>query len=227
MGKNSVERLPAKEIERLVLRSLKSRLSDKTWLAEQIARADVPNAPMADILEAADAWHSRIAADDSNFNTQRFGGLIDRIDAQIDRLCIRLNLHTLLEHGADQSPAFVSFDVPFKKRQNGCSRPIVIGPKDAPQPDPDLIALVADARRWADELVEGKSQTVQEITEREGLRSGSVSRILPLVWLAPDITTAILEGRQPPHLTVKSLRILPELPLSWDEQRRKLGFTHH
>ena len=119
-----------------------------------------------------------------------------------------------------------SFEVPFQKRQNGRAKPIIIAPEDAPQPDPDLIALVADARRWADELLAGKSSSIQQITEREGLRSGSVSRILPLAWLAPDISTAILEGRQPPHLNAKSLRNLPELPLDWNEQRQILGFPH-
>jgi site-specific DNA recombinase len=70
-----------------------------------------------------------------------------------------------------------------------------------------------------------KQSSIQHITEREGLRSGSVSRILPLAWLAPDISTAILEGRQPPHLTAKTLRALPELPLDWAEQQRILGFA--
>ena len=57
-----------------------------------------------------------------------------------------------------------------------------------------------------------------------GLRSGSVSRVLPLAWLAPDISTAILEARQPSHLTAKTLRRLPDLPLEWEKQRRILGF---
>ena len=63
------------------------------------------------------------------------------------------------------------------------------------------------------------------MTKREGLRSGSVSRILPPAWPVPDISTAILEGRQPSHLSAKSLRALPELPLDWAEQRRVLGFA--
>lgn len=97
---------------------------------------------------------------------------------------------------------------------------------DAPQPDQDLINLVADAKRWSVELLNGKSCTIRQIEDRERLRSGSVSRILPLAWLAPDISTAILEGSQPQHLTAKKLRILPELPLEWQEQRKILGFPH-
>lgn len=119
-----------------------------------------------------------------------------------------------------------SFRDPISKTAERLRPTIVIVPEDAPQTDPDLIALVADARRWVRELLDGHASSIQEITERERLRSGSVSRILPLAWLAPDITTAILEGRQPPNLTAKSLRSLPELPLNWTEQHRILGFSH-
>ncbi|CAN0606268.1 unnamed protein product, partial [Ectocarpus sp. 12 AP-2014] len=118
-----------------------------------------------------------------------------------------------------------TFEIPFQRRQNGCAKPIIIAADNAPQIDQDLIALVADARRWAGELLDGTATSIQQITEREGLRSGSVSRILPLAWLAPDISTAILEGRQPSHLNTKILRALPELPLDWTEQRRVLGFA--
>jgi len=54
---------------------------------------------------------------------------------------------------------------------------------------------------------------------------GAVSRVLPIAYLAPDIVEAILEGRQPPELTAKRLRGLPEIPLAWAEQRRLLGFA--
>ena len=47
-------------------------------------------------------------------------------------------------------------------------------------------------------------------------------RILQFAFLAPDIVEAILEGRQPPDLTVQKL--LRGLPLGWAEQRRRLGF---
>jgi hypothetical protein len=47
-------------------------------------------------------------------------------------------------------------------------------------------------------------------------------RILQFAFLAPDIVEAILEGRQPADLTVKKL--LRGFPLSWGEQRKRLGF---
>ena len=114
---------------------------------------------------------------------------------------------------------------PFQKMQNRRSKPIVIAAIDAPQQDRALIALIADVKRWARVLLEGRATSIKQITEREGLRSGYISRVFALAWLAPDISTAILEGRQPLHLSAKVLRALAELPLDWAEQRKILGFA--
>ena len=86
--------------------------------------------------------------------------------------------------------------------------------------------MVADARRWAKELLTGAAASVSEIERREERRKGTVSRILPLAFLAPDLAEAILNGRQPETLTAGSLRRLPDLPLDWTEQRRALGFDY-
>jgi site-specific DNA recombinase len=49
--------------------------------------------------------------------------------------------------------------------------------------------------------------------------------MLRLAWLAPDITTAIVGGRQPPQLNAKKLtRLTAHLPPDWTEQRALLGF---
>ena len=50
-------------------------------------------------------------------------------------------------------------------------------------------------------------------------------RLARLRFLAPDITMAILEGRQPIEMTARSLLRGGELPLDWENQRRILGFA--
>jgi hypothetical protein len=194
------------------------------WLADQI-NGQVRETTAVCILRTIE---QRVVDEDiinDDAQARDFLSIIDRIDAHKKRLVVSLNFAALAEPDATHTPISATFEIPFQKRQNGCAKPIVIAAEHAPQQDPDLIALVADARRWASELLEGRASSIQQITEREGLRSGSVSRILPLAWLAPDISTALLEGRQPPHLTAKTLRALPELPLDWAEQQRILGFA--
>ena len=53
-----------------------------------------------------------------------------------------------------------------------------------------------------------------------------VTRLLRLAYLAPDIVTAIIDGRQPPGLTANTLMKNTRLPFRWEAQRKRLGFKH-
>jgi len=50
-----------------------------------------------------------------------------------------------------------------------------------------------------------------------------VSRMVRLSLLAPDIIEAIMEGREPPGLSVDALAV-EEFPGEWGDQRREFGF---
>jgi hypothetical protein len=59
----------------------------------------------------------------------------------------------------------------------------------------------------------------------EGVSRSYFTRLVRLSYLAPDITQAILDGRQPRDLTPEKLLEHSRLPLAWHEQRATLGFT--
>ena len=63
------------------------------------------------------------------------------------------------------------------------------------------------------------------LAEHHGIDQGNVSRRLPLAFLAPDIVEAILQGRQPIELTAARMLRIRDLPLSWAEQRQRLGIA--
>jgi hypothetical protein len=66
---------------------------------------------------------------------------------------------------------------------------------------------------------------VHAIASQEHVTPGYISRLLRLPSLAPDIVTAIVNGKNPPQLTAKKLmRLALELPSNWAEQRVLLGF---
>ena len=61
------------------------------------------------------------------------------------------------------------------------------------------------------------------IARAEGLNRAYISRFLCLAFLAPEITKAILEGRQPTELTAKRLiRLALMIPLLWPDQHASL-----
>jgi site-specific DNA recombinase len=71
--------------------------------------------------------------------------------------------------------------------------------------------------------VSGRVQSVDQLAQREALDGRSVLRLLPLGFLSPSIITLIVEGRQPPDLTIVGLTRWLELPLLWSAQAQALG----
>ncbi len=74
-------------------------------------------------------------------------------------------------------------------------------------------------------FVTSPASSIAEIAKREGTSRPHASRLLTLAFLAPDLVEAILEGKQPPEVNVKVLTRGHRVPLSWNDQRRVLGFA--
>ncbi len=53
----------------------------------------------------------------------------------------------------------------------------------------------------------------------------SCEGLIRLAFLSPEITEAILDGRQPLGLTAAKLMQVSRLPLEWRAQRQALGFS--
>ena len=86
--------------------------------------------------------------------------------------------------------------------------------------DDTLVKALARAFRWRRLLETGVHGTVDEIARAERINDSYVSRILRLTLLAPDIIESILDGRQPPALTLAQL--MKPFPPAWEEQRARL-----
>jgi hypothetical protein len=91
--------------------------------------------------------------------------------------------------------------------------------------DPSLLRIVARAHDIQERLAQNSKLTVHDIARAERLSAGYLYALLRLPWLAPEITTAIVNGRQPTQLNaVKLMRLTAHLPADWTEQRALLGF---
>ncbi|MGH9806383.1 MAG: hypothetical protein ACRD9W_03845 [Terriglobia bacterium] len=88
--------------------------------------------------------------------------------------------------------------------------------------DPSLVRLLLRAHAIRTRLLEEPSLPLKEIAAEEGITSSYVTRLLRLAFLAPDIVTAILKGRQSPQLTANRLMDDTRLPPDWAAQRELL-----
>ncbi|MBN8998662.1 MAG: recombinase family protein [Rhizobiales bacterium] len=103
-------------------------------------------------------------------------------------------------------------------------RLIVSGKAPSARPDASLVRLLARAHRIRDKLFADPEHNITSMAAQEGLTPSYLTRLLRLAFLAPDITTAILDGHQPVELTANKLIADTRLPIDWAEQRSRLGF---
>jgi site-specific DNA recombinase len=88
-----------------------------------------------------------------------------------------------------------------------------------------LIKLLVRAHRFNTTLVQSDGVAFAAFAVREGVSRSYFTRVVRLSYLAPDITQAILDGRQPRDLTAEKLLAHSRLPLAWRDQRAALGFA--
>jgi hypothetical protein len=88
-------------------------------------------------------------------------------------------------------------------------------------PNVALIKAIARAYTWHERLLSGEATSLRAIAREHGVMPRYVRRILRCAFLAPDLVEAILDGRQPPELTLNQL--CKNLPVDWGAQREALG----
>jgi len=90
--------------------------------------------------------------------------------------------------------------------------------------DERLIGLLAEAYAAAELLSVNPELPLAKIAAQQGRCRTRLGNLAALSCLAPDIVTAIVQGRQPATLTAKRLMQLT-LPMDWVGQRAMLGFA--
>jgi site-specific DNA recombinase len=119
----------------------------------------------------------------------------------------------------------ITRDFPMQMKRRGVEMKMIIGNSLPTRIDQTLIRAIARAHQWVGELFSGCTSTMAAISSRESIDKGSLSRMMNLAFLAPDIVEAILAGHQPASLTLQKL-LRTTLPLDWEEQKNILGFRN-
>ena len=124
---------------------------------------------------------------------------------------------------AKSIPDTMTIHVPFRVVKRGGRKEMQLpeGAAQARKPDNTLIKALARAFRWKRLLETGEFATIAELAEHEGIAAPYLTRTMRLAQLAPAVVEAILDGRQPRHLTLEALR--QPLPEAWDAQKRMLA----
>jgi hypothetical protein len=131
-----------------------------------------------------------------------------------EQLLEAVGLQATWELGSDR----LQFHVPASVQRRGHELRLRLDPPDqASARDPKLMGLIIRAYAARDQLAAMEADAPRDL-RRE------LSRVARASYLAPDIVTAIFEGRQPASLRSRKIE-RGELPLCWKAQRELLGFN--
>jgi len=93
--------------------------------------------------------------------------------------------------------------------------PIKAGRREA------LLIAIVKARQWIDDLAHGRAASFAVIARREGKAERHIRLLAPLAFVSPRIVSALLDGTAPADLTLTKLA--RALPYCWAEQERRVG----
>ncbi|MFO1090602.1 MAG: recombinase family protein [Hyphomicrobiales bacterium] len=219
-------RLPAADLERIVCRRVSLALEDRAWLIDVLGLKTLSPADLKTALAEAGVLSAVLS---SPHHAERRTGLmavVSRITVEPGKVVISINTQELaqflglthpVEHGE------VSLVCHISLRRRGVEGRLIVADQSPPVVDAKLVEILTKAHRWAALLTTGKIESLEALAGSGGILASEVSRILPLAFLAPDVTEAILLGRQPIDLTAERLKRTP-IPILWHDQRRILRF---
>jgi DNA invertase Pin-like site-specific DNA recombinase len=222
-------RVPAHAIEQLVIERLSRTIGEGRVLTERFAPLSGETAEL--VRHRCTELAKKIPITASRATAPILTKLCLQVEVHDDRLEVQLDPQALTELVLDADAEWLAVElldaspirltVPVQMKRRGQELRLVFTSRDHSAParrDEKLIELVVKAHRARDILIE--EQAGVNPCERPHL-----TRLARLSYLAPDIVTAILEGRQPANLCARQMLRGIALPQCWTAQRAMLGFT--
>jgi DNA invertase Pin-like site-specific DNA recombinase len=227
-------RLPAGNLENIVIDRLRKFLSSRRELLDTIDDDHFGRTGHTHLIQRAGQTAEALGQTPQQ-NRTIVGALVRRvqivaesveIDVSLDRLaallCSESGQPSLVQPTSDH---VVTLTAPVQLTRVGREMKLLVDDSDDNRsPDMGLLRIVARAHDVQRRLAEDPTRTVHDIAREDRITSDYLYILLRLRWLAPDITTAIVNGRQPPQLNAKKLmRLTAQLPTDWPAQRTLLG----
>lgn len=228
----STMRVPASEVEGLVLDRIRTLLMSPKEIADALAVLQL----RAGELEAALGRAAKFGKEWPVMPPETVRAVIhqavarvtlspDQIEIVIDagQLAGALGVEGKNEIASDRS---IILTVPAELHRSGQGKRMVIGDPLRRSPDSSLVQVLQEAFSVRDKMLSDTTETLNDITSGITKSKGRLTALMRLTYLAPSIIEDVLAGRQPPGLSPKRLlRTSQDLPLDWSEQRKFLGFA--
>jgi site-specific DNA recombinase len=239
-GHSAGWRIPAGDLESLVINRLRAFFAEPTALLDVLDDESHTGSQQSELIECGRRIAEEIGALAPDKIKATLMTLLCRVVVDVDRIEINISQRRLAQMLAGQSGdlttqdqrqereshEIVTLTVPARLKRVGREmRMLVKSADNQTTVDPSLLRIIARAHDIQGRLSQNTGLTVHDIARQERVTAAYIYTLLRLPWLAPDITTAIVNGRQPQQLNAKTLMAeASRLPAHWAEQRTLLGF---
>jgi site-specific DNA recombinase len=226
-------RLPAHDIEQVVIRRIKGLLRTPSELNKALGskRYDSSHPLIAAAKNKVKLLEGDAVAERNAFlRSVIFKAILANNDLKI--FIVRAELEVVLG-----SPSIHSNRLSHRNAGGFClTARYVASTSSEPSPTeagpdietviPSLARATARAYGWFEKLISGHFASQRDIARETGLDERYVGSILECAFLAPKIITAIAHGMQPKSLTLRKLTAVAVLSGDWQEQQHRLRFSH-
>ncbi|MBB5714125.1 recombinase family protein [Sphingomonas aerophila] len=203
-------RIPAEELEELVAYALCEHLAAPAKLATLLPSLDLLTPAL--LAKAAETAHA-LGQADAKQRRKLAEQMISVVVVTDDAVTLTLDLAGLGVAGTGT----LTISASIGRARARLS--LVVPGMVQHAPDAALIGMVAQARSWFEQVASGGTTTLASIAAAENINEAYVRQMIGAAFLAPDLVTAIVEGRQPRELSLARLKTMLPLPTSWPEQR--------
>jgi hypothetical protein len=219
-------RIPADELEGVVIDSLTALLQDESRVRQLIGKHGTDEVQQQ--LEQATSMAQRLSGTTASDKIDVLRTLREKLTVYTDHIELTVRGSGLGSSAGSDPGKSVStvISIPVKVRRSGIAMRLVIRPTSdvtSRGPDPKLGALLAKAHDWFSRLASGRYDGVQAIATEEKVTSSYATRVIYVALMAPDLALRILSGDHPRALNASQLLSLMPLPEHWEDQRQVLG----
>lgn len=177
------------------------------------------------VRESADARIAKLRDTHGSALRALLLALVERIDLSEHGVDVTVRLG-VIDTALEASPAQTTIPLSIVRSDKRVKLILPPSPDTATEHrDPALVRLVVQALSLRDRIATTSAESFGELADRLGFSREYASALLRIAYLAPDILTAILEGRQPRGFTRTQLIRVKNIPLDWPSQRTLLGFA--
>lgn len=230
---NRPSRIPARDIENLIVAKLKEFFSSPDQVVTSLLLPHDDVAATQNLVEAAARFAKALDQPSAAQVNEKLTAISLRATMLLQSISLQLNRHAVrsrllvgneagkaqIDIGNEQD--LITLEIAVRlKRYNGEMRLIIPGPAGNElrrQPVHALVKAVSRAHEWVRRIEQGEFKNQRALAAATGFDERYIGQILPNAFLAPDIVEGITDGRQSQELTLTSL--LKEIPLSWAAQR--------